>query len=84
LALCPAVFNLHILTIYKACFFQALPKYIQKEGGVGRSNRAQKSNDRYCSLLGQQYHRPDSRRGAENTEKISTLHLFPQAQEVAS
>ena len=44
LALCPAIFDLHILTVYKACFFQTLPKCIHEESGVGRSNRAQKSN----------------------------------------
>ena len=77
LALCPAIFDLHILTVYKACFFQTLPKCIHEESGVGRSNRAQKSNDRYCALLGQRRQRPRCRCTAKNTEKISTFHLSP-------
>src|SRR5262249_36112519 len=73
LALCPAVYNRHVLALDIAGLFETLPKIAQAIRERVRF-RVEKPDDWHCRLLRPRRQRPRRRRAAEQRDELAPPH----------
>jgi hypothetical protein len=75
--LCKAIFDHHTLTLYEACFLEALAERGYEGRRVGGRRAAEKSDYRHRRLLRTRRERPRRRRSSHPCNEIASSHCGP-------